>query len=370
MDPHKKWTPEEPNTPPNFSNRRMNSGADNMYAEQEHPDNLNNQNTTDNQNTQSEQNDRQPQYAGAYTVIPPNESRRSKLQRMAQQEEQDLQRWKEEHRPGPIQLPPSQLGGSVSLDEARKKQFLQAKQSKLQKKLKQEEMDRIRREEEEKKYELMKTTQREKTIKLEQKSKEEDVRRRFQYEQDRQAKTAEFLQRVGGSSLAPTATSSAPPTSSWVRGKEYREAQRQEENDLLLQKREEQRRKGEHLEEKQRRLEEERQRETKMDHRRVNSAFLDRIEGRASSALEAEPAPATPEDCCGLQVPGPTLGATLSSGATLTPDLADGTEEAGSDRDWVVMKLINDFPFCERDFLEDIVDQCDGDYQRAYSLLQ
>ncbi|KAG5833087.1 hypothetical protein ANANG_G00272140 [Anguilla anguilla] len=131
---------------------------------------------------------------------------------------------------------------------------------------------------------------------------------------------------------------------------EYREAQRQEENDLLLQNREEQRRKGEHLEEKQRRLEEEKRK------LKWNTDGLILLSWT--------------EYCCGLQVPGPTLGATLSSGATLTPDLADGTEEAGSDRDWVVMKLINDFPFCERDFLEDIVDQCDGDYQRAYSLLQ
>ncbi|KAJ8349989.1 hypothetical protein SKAU_G00251190 [Synaphobranchus kaupii] len=355
------------NTTPNFANRRINSGANNMNA-QEYPDD-DKLDSPDKQNTQSEQNDRQPQYTGAYTMIPPIEARRSKLQRMAQKEEQDLQRWKEENRPGPIDLAPSQLGGRSSLEEARQKQFLQLRQSKLQKKLKQEDMERAKREAEEEQNQLKKAVQREKANKLEENTKQEELQRRYQYEQDHRARTEQFLQRVEKSNSAPTATSSSPSTSSWTRGREYRETQREEENMLLMQKKEEQRRQSELQEEKQKELEEESQRKIVMEHRRVNSAFLDKIGGRASSAWEAEPAPATPEDNNEQQALEPQVPDS-SPGATLTPVLADGTEEDGNDPDWAVMKLINNFPFYERDFLEDIVDQCNGNYQQAYSLLQ
>lgn len=33
------------------------------------------------------------------------------------------------------------------------------------------------------------------------------------------------------------------------------------------------------------------------------------------------------------------------------------------------MKLQTMFSYCDREYLEDIVSQCDGDYQQAYDLL-
>lgn len=39
------------------------------------------------------------------------------------------------------------------------------------------------------------------------------------------------------------------------------------------------------------------------------------------------------------------------------------------DYDWALMKLMNSFPDCARVFLEDILDQCNGDYEQAYTLL-
>ena len=39
------------------------------------------------------------------------------------------------------------------------------------------------------------------------------------------------------------------------------------------------------------------------------------------------------------------------------------------DYDWALMKLINHFPDCSRVFLEDILDQCNGDFEEAYTLL-
>ena len=39
------------------------------------------------------------------------------------------------------------------------------------------------------------------------------------------------------------------------------------------------------------------------------------------------------------------------------------------DYDWALMKLMTNFPDCSRVFLEDILDQCGGDYDQAYALL-
>ncbi|XP_061081531.1 epithelial-stromal interaction protein 1 [Conger conger] len=411
----------------NFSNRRLNSGARNMYAGQDNLDNQdNNFNSPDRQNTQPEQNERQPQYAGAYTMIPPNQSRRIKTQTMAQKEEEDLQRWREENRPGPISLAPSQLGGSTSLAEARQRQFNQSRQCKLQKKLKQEDLDRRKREEEEQKNQQMKTAQREKSDKLKEKREQEDLQRRYQHQQDRRAKMEQFLQKHESCSSAPAGPIASQPTSSWDRTREYREAQRQEENMELMRKKDEQRRKSDLREDKEKQLEEMKQREIEMDHRRVNSAFLDSIEARSGSARGAEPTPAPPEDRgvqpanqprgpAGLanqtrgsagpanqprgpagpanQPRGPAGGGlapaladgseggavqpaneprapAASPGGGEAPGLGDSSEDDDHDREWAVMKLINNFPYYERDFLEDILEQCDGDYQRAYTLLE
>lgn len=43
--------------------------------------------------------------------------------------------------------------------------------------------------------------------------------------------------------------------------------------------------------------------------------------------------------------------------------------EPEPDYDWALMKLMNRFPDCSRDFLEDILEQCQDDYETANMLL-
>ncbi|KAJ8253371.1 hypothetical protein GJAV_G00212190 [Gymnothorax javanicus] len=373
MEPRRTLTPDEKYTAHSFSNRRLDPGAENSNANQEYPNEFN---SSAEHNAQSQQNSRQPQYRGSYTMIPPVESRRAQMQRMAQQEEQDLQRWKEEHRPGPINLPPTQIGGALTMTEARQKLILQSGNYKLQKKLKQEAMERQRREQEEEQNQLKKAMQRDKAMKLTEKRRQEDQQRKLQFEPDRLEKTEQLSQRIKEkSSSAPTATSITPPASSWTRGREYREAQRQQESAAFREMKEAQRQKSELQEAKQLKMEEKRQREIVSDHRRVNSAFLDRLQGVTNHAREAERPLPTPEDSDAQHPLGPESapGAPLSvepSGPTVTPGLAESAEEDDCDTDWVVMKLVNQFPFYERELLADIVDQCGGDYEQAYELLK
>ncbi|XP_036397308.1 epithelial-stromal interaction protein 1 [Megalops cyprinoides] len=366
MDPYRESN--EMNKSETFTNRRMNPGANSLSANETYQDDKN-ANPHATANTQGAQNDRQAQYAGGYTMIPPNESRRSKLQRMAQKEEQELQKWKEEHRPGPVNLAPAQLGGSISLAEARQKQFVHLRQSKLQKKLKQEEMDRKRREAEEEENQRMKAMQREKASRLEEKRRQEEQQRREAHSQHHREATQQFLQRIEKSSSAPMATSGSQTSSSWDRGREYRESRRVEENAHLQQRKEEQRRKSELLEEKQKELEEQRQRELLMEHRRINSAWLDRLEGGVGSGGQTGPAHAHVEDDGDREAREPN-GPIMSPGPGLAEVHSDSAGEDEGDHEWAVMKLMNAFPFFERDFLEDIVAQCNGNYQQAYSLLQ
>ncbi|KAG1945383.1 hypothetical protein F2P79_014055 [Pimephales promelas] len=188
---------------------------------------------------------------------------------MAQKEEEDLRRLREENRPGPIQLPPERLGGAVSLAEVRQRQQVEARQSKLTKKLRKEEMDRINRKAEEEEIEKMKAIQREKAEKLEMRRKQEEKQRQERYQHDKQMKTNEFLQRIErSSSTVPMALSNAIPASPWVKSHEYRDSRREEENAGLRMMKEEQRKKTEMLEEKQKQQEEDRKRQTEADHRR------------------------------------------------------------------------------------------------------
>ncbi|XP_073768687.1 epithelial-stromal interaction protein 1 isoform X2 [Danio rerio] len=238
----------------------------------------------------------QPEHAGGFTKIPPNESRRSKLLSISQKGEENLRRLKEENRPGPIHLPPERLGGNVSLEEVRQKQWVNARNSKIEKKVKKEEMDKMKRQAEEETNEKMKAKQREKANKLEMRKKQEDERRKQQHQQDKQKKTEEFLQRFErSSSTVSMAASNSIPASPWTKCHEYRESRRAEENASLLKMQEEQRRKAAILEEKQKQQEEDRKRQTEADHRRVNSAFLDRLEASGSGVRVSEPVTQTLE---------------------------------------------------------------------------
>ncbi|XP_051761041.1 epithelial-stromal interaction protein 1 isoform X4 [Ctenopharyngodon idella] len=306
------------------------------------------------------------QSADGFTRIPPNESRRSKLQRIAQKEEEDLRRWKEENRPGPIHLPPEQLGGAVSLAEVRQRQQMEARQSKLRKKLMKEEMDRKKRQAEEEEIEKMKAIQREKANKLKMRTKQEEEQRQERYQHDKQMKTEEFLQRFERS--VSMASSNTIPASSWGKSHEYRDSRREEENAGLLKMKEEQRRKTEILEEKQKQQEEDRKRRAEADHRRVNLAFLDRLE--RSSGRVSEPVTQTPESSNDwLDDDDKPQDTALSTVPNPSQVHTDSAEEDDSDLIWNLMKLQNRFPYYDRDMLEDFVKQCNGDYQQAYELL-
>ncbi|XP_022064502.2 epithelial-stromal interaction protein 1 [Acanthochromis polyacanthus] len=292
--------------------------------------------TADSRNTQPAT--RQPQYAGGYTVIQPNEARRSQIKTMAQKEEEAFQRWKEANRPPPVHLNPERLGGHVSESEARQKQLVNLRCSKLQKKLKKEELDRKKRQEEEEKLQKMKDEQREKAERLEQRRQQEEQRRKDHLRTDYLRSQEAFLQRFERRDVA--ASSSAAHTSS----------------------------RGEDVESKQRAKESKRnEREMQLEHQRVNSDFLDKLEGRARGSetkKEAERPYVATED----------FKPETTTGHVQLPHLKpepSWTEEAEPepDFDWALIKLTNRFPDCSKDFLEDILQQCNGNYEEALTLL-
>ncbi|MFT7817950.1 epithelial-stromal interaction protein 1 [Arapaima gigas] len=300
---------------------------------------------------------------------------------MAQKEEEDLQRWRESHKFGPVNLPPSRLGGAVSLAEARQKQFVDLRQSKLQKKLKQEEMERQRREAAEENNRKMKAIQREKAIKLEEKTKLEEQQRKEQYQQDHQLKTQQFLQRFEKSS--PMTVTSSLPVSSWGRVREHQEAQKAEQEAFLMQMKEKQRKKSEILEEKQKQLEQQRERDMDTDRRRVNAAFFDKLQGNNRSCNEVRPLHSALVESgsgdhqpCEIQIPTRSLRPLLDQVAnmSLQPDspqvYTDKAKGEEHDHEWAMMKFLSRFPNYERGFLQDIVSQCNGDYEQACSLLE
>uniref|UniRef100_A0A8D3AIA3 Epithelial stromal interaction 1 n=1 Tax=Scophthalmus maximus TaxID=52904 RepID=A0A8D3AIA3_SCOMX len=189
--------------------------------------------------------DRQPQCSGGYTVIPPNEFRRSKLIRMAQEEEEARQRWKETHRVPYVQPISERLGGDVTLAEARDKQLRDQQRSRVQKKMKQDELDKTRRQEEEAELQKKKDEQRRKAERLVAREHQDQQRRRQQLEPDYLRTSDRFLQSLERRAPDPRASSAASHTSSTS---EVVPSQQREK--------------------------------VQLDHKRVNSAFLDNLEGR------------------------------------------------------------------------------------------
>ncbi|XP_034859204.1 epithelial-stromal interaction protein 1 isoform X1 [Mirounga leonina] len=221
---------------------------------------------------------------GAYTVIAPNENRRNQIQRIAEQELQSLEKWKEQHGAKPVNLAPRRLGGSQSEAEVRQKQQLQLMQSKYQQKLKREESVRIRKEAEEAQMQKMKAIQREKSNKLEEKKKLQENLRREAFREHRQYKTAEFLSRLDAE-LPDRSTRQIvlhdPQSSAWARSRAYKDSLKEEENKKLQKKKEEQHQKSELLEFNRQQQEEERTKAHQAEHRRVNNVFLDRLQGKS-----------------------------------------------------------------------------------------
>ncbi|XP_012731814.2 epithelial-stromal interaction protein 1 isoform X1 [Fundulus heteroclitus] len=292
--------------------------------------------------------DRQPQHLGAFTVIPPNQSRRNEMKAMAQKEEEELQRYREAHKPPPLDLNPERLGGGdVTEAEARERQFADLRFSRIQKKLKKEEMDKKRKEEEEAELQKMKAKQREKAERLEQKSQQEEQRRRMQFQPDHTRKMETFLQGVERSAAASSSAARASSTSKEVDNQETK---------IPIKS----------------------MKELQLEHKRVNQAFLDKLESKkAGTELETNKCFSQEEEPPRLG-PGDSRRQTTTGRDSLThlePDpeqsRSNWTEETDPERDhdWNLMKLMNNFPDCNREFLEDILNQCNGDYQQAYTLL-
>ncbi|XP_069061522.1 epithelial-stromal interaction protein 1 [Pleurodeles waltl] len=134
--------------------------------------------------------------ASGYHVIHPNEDRRNRVQAVARTEMEALERYREAHRPGPINLAPRRLGGNVSEYEARQQQQIGLRQSKYQQQLKREDYKKKQKEAEEAEIQKMKAIQREKANMLEQKRRQQEIQRRGTFEEDRYQVNNAFLTRL------------------------------------------------------------------------------------------------------------------------------------------------------------------------------
>nr|XP_031360630.1 epithelial-stromal interaction protein 1 isoform X2 [Lonchura striata domestica] len=197
----------------------------------------------------------QKQYVGPYVLVTPNETRRIQLQQIAKKELDDLEQWKKEHRPGPIMLVPQRLGGNESEAQVRQNQQMILMQSKYQKKAE----------------------------RLEVKKRQEEMRRREMLLEDQKYKTNELLNRLDvglPKSDSCQIANPGPKSTAWKRSHAYKQALRDDENKRLEEMRQEQQRKAELLEFKQKQEEEIRTRSLKNEQRRVNNAFLDRLQNK------------------------------------------------------------------------------------------
>ncbi|CAB1421088.1 unnamed protein product [Pleuronectes platessa] len=284
--------------------------------------------------------DRQPQYSSGFTMIPPNLTRRSEIEAVAQRGEETFQRMREAQRVSYVSEVPATLGGRATLEEVRQRQQAALRCSKVEKRVKQEEMERRRRQEEEEELQKMKDEARMKAERKEEKERQEEQRRREQLQQDHLRRTDRFLQRFDRGPRDPLASGGATHTSS------RSEAAVKSGRDVHL------------------------------EHKRVNSAFLDDLQGRgvgsegerggvpgaewhrsASNHLQQEPSTSTGQ-------PAPP--------AHLEPDPDQSwTQEADQypDFDWELLKLENMFPNYTKEFLTDILHQCHGDFESAVTML-
>ncbi|KAG1945310.1 hypothetical protein F2P79_014023 [Pimephales promelas] len=104
----------------------------------------------------------------------------------------------------------------------------------------------------------------------------------------------------------------------------------------------------------------------------VNLAFLDRLGRQEVSRSDrvSEPVTQTPENRnVGLDDADEPQDTAFSPVPNPSWVHTDSAEEDDRDHMWTLMKLQNDFPYYEREMLEDIVKQCNGNYNHAYELL-
>ncbi|CAH2224019.1 Hypothetical predicted protein [Pelobates cultripes] len=221
---------------------------------------------------------------GCYVVIPPNESRREKLQRMANQELEEWERFKEARRLGPVNITPGKVGGYLPETETRQRQQMVQSQSRYQKMLQKEEYKKKQKAEEDAQIQKMKDIQRQKAEKLELKKRQEEQSRQNQWQEDMFLRNHAFLDQLSpGENNYRTNNRCETEPSVSTRRESYKQQSKQEEERKLQDMKEEQRRKSELLELKQRQEEEQRRTSQQDHHRRVNNAFLDRLERKNTS---------------------------------------------------------------------------------------
>ncbi|KAM9300420.1 epithelial-stromal interaction protein 1 isoform 3-T3 [Morus bassanus] len=210
---------------------------------------------------------------------PTNNSKSS----IAKKELDDLEQWKKEHRPGPIKLVPQRLGGKESEAQARQKQQMMLMQSKYQRKHKREEYVKAKKAAEEAEILKKKAIQREKAERLDIKKRQQEMQRREVLFEDQYYKTNELLNRLDlglPKSDSCQIANRGLESTAWMRSRTYKEALREDENRRLEEMKQEQRRKAELMEFKQKKEEEARTRSHRNEQRRVNDAFLDRLQNK------------------------------------------------------------------------------------------
>ncbi|KFP71665.1 Epithelial-stromal interaction protein 1, partial [Acanthisitta chloris] len=220
---------------------------------------------------------------GPYILVTPNETRRKQLQQVAKKELDDLEQWKEEHRLGRIQLIPQKLGGKESEAQARQKQQMMLMQSKYQQKHKREEYVKAKKAAEEDEILKKKALQREKAERLEVKKRQQEMQRRETFLKDQYYKTNELLNRLDvglPKSDSCQIANPGPESTAWTRSRAYKQAFREDETKRLEEMKQEQRKKAELMEFKQKQEEEARTRAHQHEQRRVNNAFLDRLQNK------------------------------------------------------------------------------------------
>ncbi|XP_010141988.1 PREDICTED: epithelial-stromal interaction protein 1, partial [Buceros rhinoceros silvestris] len=201
----------------------------------------------------------------------------------AKKELEDLEQWKEEHRPGPFKLVPQRLGGKESKAQARQNQQMMLMQSKYRQKHKREEYVKAKKATEEAEILKKKAIQREKAERLEVKKRQREMQRREMFLEDQYYKNNELLNRLDlglPKSDSCQIAHHGPESSAWMRSHTYKQALQEDENRRLEEMKQEQRRKAELMEFKKKQEEEARTRALQTEQRRVNNAFLDRLQNK------------------------------------------------------------------------------------------
>ncbi|XP_068251474.1 epithelial-stromal interaction protein 1 [Nyctibius grandis] len=265
-----------------FSSQGYLPDGNNKTEEAENPQKLT-ASEMDQRGQESVYRQQQEQHVIPYVLITPNETRRNQLQQIAKKELDDLDRWKEEHRPGAIKVVPQRLGGKESEAQARQKQQMMLMQSKYQQKHKREEYVKAKKAAEEAEILKKKAIQREKAERLEVKKRQQEMQRREMFLEDQYYKTNKLLNRLDlglPKSDSCQIANHGPEPTAWTRSHTYKQALREDENRRLEEMKQEQRRKAELMEFKQKQEEEARTRAHQKEQRRVNNAFLDRLQNK------------------------------------------------------------------------------------------